>query len=123
MTAGVDRDTGRVLEGWAHVEQSIRVILTTPIGSRVLRREFGFAGLGLLGRNLEPRTVLVLFALIVAALHRWEPRFRPRRFGLADSNTVDAARAGRISIVMEGDYMPGALAGDLSIVIPRTMRL
>ena len=38
---GMDRNTGRALEGIAHLRQSIRDILTTPIGSRVMRWEYG----------------------------------------------------------------------------------
>ena len=38
---GMDAKTGRRLEGDDHLRQSIADILTTPIGSRVLRRDYG----------------------------------------------------------------------------------
>ncbi|MDR1229696.1 MAG: GPW/gp25 family protein [Azoarcus sp.] len=41
MWRGMDAETGRTTSDLAHVRQSIRKILTTPIGSRVMRRGFG----------------------------------------------------------------------------------
>ncbi|RBL59131.1 baseplate assembly protein, partial [Xanthomonas oryzae pv. oryzae] len=38
---GVDAITGRVIEGEQHLAQSIACILTTPIGTREQRRDFG----------------------------------------------------------------------------------
>ncbi|GGG09006.1 MULTISPECIES: GPW/gp25 family protein [Cysteiniphilum] len=38
---GVDRYSGRVLDDIEHVKQSIKDILTTPIGTRVQLRAYG----------------------------------------------------------------------------------
>jgi phage baseplate assembly protein W len=38
---GMNRNTGRKLSGVDHLRQSIVDILTTPIGSRVMRRDYG----------------------------------------------------------------------------------
>lgn len=124
MTAGIDRSTGRLLTGWAHVEQSIEVIVSTLIGSRVMRRTFGCPGLGLLGRNLTSSTVMKFCAALAIAIMRWEPRFRPTYFGVdARRTTVEGMAQGRIGLTIEGDYIPGALAGDFTVVIPRTLSL
>jgi phage baseplate assembly protein W len=38
---GIDANTGKALSGLAHLRQSVTDILSTPIGSRVMRREYG----------------------------------------------------------------------------------
>ena len=38
---GLAATTGRTITGAAHLAQSIADVLTTPIGSRVMRREYG----------------------------------------------------------------------------------
>ncbi|MCW2319185.1 phage baseplate assembly protein W, partial [Rhodoblastus acidophilus] len=56
MSAGIDKRTGRPLEGWPHVVQSLGTIFTTGFGARVMRRVFGSAVAGILGQNLTPDT-------------------------------------------------------------------
>lgn len=48
---GTDANTGKALEGMAHLRQSIRDILGTPLGSRVMRRDYG-SELPALGRSI-----------------------------------------------------------------------
>jgi Bacteriophage baseplate protein W len=38
---GIDASTGKNISGLAHLRQSVRDILSTPIGTRVLRRDYG----------------------------------------------------------------------------------
>ncbi len=38
---GMDAKTGKVLEGLEHLKQSIIDILTTPVSSRIMRRDYG----------------------------------------------------------------------------------
>ncbi len=76
---GVDRITGKRLSGAAHLHQSVSDILSTPIGSRVLLREYG-SELYLLADS--PRDELLRLRIIAAtatALARWEPRLRLTR--------------------------------------------
>jgi hypothetical protein len=124
MTTGIDRRTGAPLSGWAHVEQSIEVILTSPLGSRVMRRSFGFLGLGLLGRNLTPSAAIAFCSALAVAIMRWEPRFRPTWFGVdATRTTAEGMTQGKIGLTIEGDYFPGALDGDFTVVIPKRLSL
>lgn len=67
------------LSGWDHVVQSIRDILTTPRGSRVLRRDYGSDIPGLLDRPMNSVTVLDFVIAAAEALSRWEPRVRLER--------------------------------------------
>ena len=51
--SGMDASTGQPLTGSAHLVQSIRDILTTPIGSRVMRRDYGSRLPALLARHTQ----------------------------------------------------------------------
>jgi phage baseplate assembly protein W len=66
--AGINRETGQLLDGWPHVVQSIMLIITTGYGERMLRRWFGSAIPHLLGENLTTPTVVRFFAALIAAL-------------------------------------------------------
>lgn len=71
--SGMSRTHGTALDGIAHLQQSIEDILTTPIGSRVMRRDYGF-DFDILDQPLNAATRLRLSVRIVQALKRWEPR-------------------------------------------------
>lgn len=95
----MDRNTGQPLSGWAHVEQSIAVILTTPIGTRVMRREFGSEVMDIIDRPMTPRVILALYAAVAQALARWEPRFT-----LTGVRIDSPSRDGVVNLVLRGDY-------------------
>ncbi|MCS6520867.1 hypothetical protein NYA10_29720, partial [Burkholderia thailandensis] len=38
---GMNARTGRAIAGQAHIEQSVADILFTPLGTRVMRRDYG----------------------------------------------------------------------------------
>lgn len=73
---GIDAQSGKSLSGIGHLRQSIRDILSTPIGSRVMRREYGSHVLRLIDAPLNRSTIMDLYAAAADALQRWEPRFR-----------------------------------------------
>jgi uncharacterized protein len=117
MRAGIDRETGRLLTGWDHCAQSIGVVLTTRIGSRVMRRAFGASVKDLQDRNPDPRTMLAVFSAIATALRQWEPGFRltkivPEQVG-ADGVAV---------LAIAGTYYPNGHLGDISRGEPREAR-
>lgn len=105
---GIDALTGRRLSGIDHLRQSIRDILTTPIGSRVMLREYGSR----LPRLVDAPTGRVLVMEIIAAtaeaLQRWEPRLR-----LTDVS-LDSVTPGAIVISLSGIYLPDGQAITLS---------
>ena len=76
MSYGMDTNTGSAISGLSHIEQSIAQILTTPIGSRVMRRDFGSMIPELIDRPFNDKTTLMIYAATATALHKWEPRFR-----------------------------------------------
>lgn len=71
---GMNVNTGSRLDGMAHIQQSIADILTTPIGSRVMRRDYGSHVFDLIDQPGNPINRLRLIATSADALSRWEPR-------------------------------------------------
>ena len=80
---GMDAATGVALAGDAHLAQSIGDILSTPIGTRVMRRDYGSMLFELIDAPLNAATKILLFAATALALRRWEPRLLLTRVGLA----------------------------------------
>lgn len=106
-SSGFNRNTGQPLTDWDHVVQSIAVILTTPIGTRVMRREFGSEIPALIDRPLTDRVVLAVYVACANALRQWEPRFRLRRCQL-----IEIEPAGKITLALSGEYRPKGHLGD-----------
>lgn len=77
---GMASSIGRSLSGVGHIQQSIANILNTPIGSRVMRREYGSLLPELIDRPFSDALMLQVYAATVMAITRWEPRVRIERF-------------------------------------------
>lgn len=94
---GINASTGKRLEGIAHIKQSIRDILTTRIGTRVMRRDYGSRLPELVDNPTGELLKIELFAATAEALVKWEPRFRLDRVYLES-----ASQEGRVVLVLEG---------------------
>ena len=97
---GIDASTGKALGGIAHLRQSIRDILTTPVGSRVLLRDYGSRLHELVDRPLDFSLLAAIQAEAAGALARWEPRLRLRRI------RAQSVSGGRVTLSLEGEYEP-----------------
>lgn len=97
---GINSETGKRLSGIEHLRQSIRDILRTPIGSRVMRREYGSRLFQLIDAPMNRSTLLDMYAATAEALVRWEPRFK-----LQQVQAVSAA-PGQIELQLTGQYLP-----------------
>ncbi|PID66585.1 MAG: hypothetical protein CR975_02095 [Gammaproteobacteria bacterium] len=73
---GVNRNTGELMPDHAHIHQSIDDILTTPIGTRVMRREYGSLMPDLLDRPMNDALIMQIYAAIAIAVTKNEPRIR-----------------------------------------------
>ena len=104
---GVDAQTGERIAGEAHLRQSVRDILTTPIGSRVMRRTYGSRLFELVDAPLNAANIARIVAASAEALDRWEPRYRVRRIQVA------AAGESHVSIDLEGEYLPEGVPLDI----------
>lgn len=80
----MDRSSGEVIEGVAHLRQSVRDILETPIGSRVMNREYGSRLFELLDDPTDQRFMVDVYAATAEAIRRWEPRFHLERVQLVE---------------------------------------
>ena len=97
---GMSNTSGRELGGLDHLRQSVRDILTTRIGTRVMRREYGSRLPELVDRPMNPGLAIDLFAATASALRRWEPRMRLERVA------ITAATPGKITLSLTGLYCP-----------------
>lgn len=96
---GMDRHTGKPLSGTDHLGQSIGDILTTPIGTRPMRRDYGSMLFELIDQPMNGATRLLIYAASALALARWEPRLSLKRLSLDFSSGAE----GKGVLTIEGD--------------------
>lgn len=101
---GISSDTGKPLDGIAHLRQSVRDILTTPRGSRVMRRDYGSDLFELVDQNLTGLTLARIYAATVVALRQWEPRLRVLRVQAEEISQNEGA--GKVALTIEAEYLP-----------------
>ncbi|MDF2395783.1 phage baseplate protein [Pseudomonas sp. 3MA1] len=96
---GMDRRTGQPLSGIEHVRQSIEDILTTPLGSRRMRPEYGSNLRRYVDLPVSGGWKSAVQAEVARALLRWEPRLKLERV------RVVAVVGGQISFELVGQYL------------------
>ncbi|UWR51381.1 GPW/gp25 family protein [Phaeobacter inhibens] len=97
---GINATTGKPLSGLAHLRQSVRDILTTPIGARVMRRDYGSRLYRLVDAPMNDATRLEMMAATYEALETWEPRLQ------LDQVAVDMPEPGGVIVSIQGQYLP-----------------
>jgi phage baseplate assembly protein W len=97
---GVNAADGKRLGGMDHLRQSLRDILTTPLGTRVMRRDYGSRLYQLVDAPMNRGTVLQLFAATAQAVRKWEPRFKLTKVSVA------SAQPGAVELELTGTYLP-----------------
>ncbi|CAN7512758.1 GPW/gp25 family protein [Acidovorax sp. LjRoot129] len=97
----MNRFTGHSIAGLEHLRQSVGDILTTPIGTRVMRRDYGSLVPDLIDHPDTQATQIRLFSAIASALMRWEPRMRLSRVLVAR----EADKPGRLQLTLEGTHL------------------
>ena len=115
---GMDARTGRALSGDAHLAQSIADILATPVGTRVMRRDYGSRLPDLIDAPGNAATRVQLYAATATALMRWEPRLTLTRVALS---AVDALR-GRWVLELTGTRTDTGKPLDLSMPLTFAVR-
>jgi uncharacterized protein len=94
---GTSRITAKRIADEERLAQSIGDILSTPIGSRVMRREYGSNLPLLIDQPMNGETVVDVFIATAEAIDRWEPEFELRRVEIV------SARAGSMELRLTGD--------------------
>lgn len=104
---GMNATTGLALSGTDHLAQSIGDILTTPLGTRVMRRDYGSLLPELVDQPFNDATRLRLFGATALALMRWEPRIRLIRVQLSQGTDP-----GTYTLDLEAVLVEGAQSSD-----------
>lgn len=91
---------GTTLSGIDHLKQSIRDILTTPKGSRVMRRDYGSNIFYLIDKPMNRGTIAQLRAEAFDALDKQEPRIK------VSAVKVVTASPGEVVFDIQGTYLP-----------------
>ncbi len=109
---GMNARTGKSIAGTDHIQQSMTDILLTPIGSRVMRREYGSLVAEIIDQPLNETTLLQLRAAALIALQQWEPRVRVQAIRATinesrlilslDAQRLDTGQRGTFEIVLGG---------------------
>ncbi len=97
---GMNQNTGRALSGMAHLKQSVRRLLTTPKGSRVMRCTYGSRLFELIDNPLTAETLADIIAETAGVIQAWEPRINVQKV------TVQSLAAGRVVLSITGQYKP-----------------
>lgn len=100
---GMSAQTGKNLSGIDHIRQSIADIITTPIGSRVMRRDYGSLVPELIDMPISDALMMQVYAATVIAVSRWEPRISITSTG----GIIDATRHGTAIIELIGQTQDG----------------
>lgn len=74
--SGMSRDTGAALTDLDHIRQSVRDILLTPVGSRVMRRSYGSLLSALIDQPQNEALRLQIMSACYMAILQWEPRVK-----------------------------------------------
>ena len=106
---GMSRDTGQALTGIVHLKQSIRDILSTPLGSRRMRPEYGSEIPRYVDLPINKGWISGVQAEAARAIGRWEPRIRLSAVRI--TSVVD----GRIDFVIEGQYEAAPLLLEVAL--------
>ncbi|WNK67584.1 GPW/gp25 family protein [Pantoea agglomerans] len=73
---GMNRETGGTLNDLDHIRQSISDIFLTPIGSRVMRRQYGSLLSTLIDQPQNEALRLQIMSACYLAILKWEPRVK-----------------------------------------------
>lgn len=94
---GMSVASGRTITGDDHLRQSIGDILNTPVGSRLMRRDYGSQLLDLIDAPANEATTVLIYSAIASALLKWEPRMR-----ISQLNLRSDASPGRYIVEITG---------------------
>lgn len=107
MNIGLSRHDATPVNRTVHIRQAVADVLTTPIGSRVMRRWFGSYMAALVDAPGNPRGKLKAIAAVADALARCEPRVKML------SGRVDVTADGKARLCVSLKILP---TGDVTEV-------
>lgn len=105
----MSRHMGRPITLLEHIEQSIDDILTTPLGSRVMRRDYGSLLFHLVDQPINDALILQIYSAIYVALLRWEDRISVSQI------QVNLLQIGQVMVDLDGELSANQQPFSLSI--------
>lgn len=96
---GMSNKTGKYLDDLEHLKQSIVDILTTPIGSRVICRDYGSNLFQLTDQPVNSDLFPKIYAAVADAIDKWEPRFKVEKI------MINSINKGHIILSLVGRYI------------------
>jgi len=108
--SGMSRDTGGALTDLDHIRQSVRDILLTPVGSRVMRRSYGSLLSALIDQPQNEALRLQIMSACYMAILQWEPRVKLT--GISYESALDGG------MVVEITGSRTDTAQDFSLTVP-----
>lgn len=105
---GMDRRTGQPISGLAHLRQSIEDILSTPLGSRRMRPEYGSQLRRYVDLPVNEGWKSAVQAEVARALGRWEPRIQLERV------RVVSVVGGQVTLALSGTYVGDSVVLEVS---------
>ncbi|QDH64108.1 GPW/gp25 family protein [Pseudomonas azotoformans] len=106
---GMDRHTGQPISGIEHLRQSIADILSTPLGSRRQRPEYGSKLRGFVDLPINAGWKSAVQAEAAHALGRSEPRLKLERV------TALSLLDGKINMLVAGEYLGDSFVLEVSV--------
>ncbi|NMP27213.1 baseplate assembly protein [Rahnella sp. SAP-1] len=107
---GMARESGHAIEDMAHIRQSVSDILQTPVGSRVMRRDYGSLISELIDRPQNAALRLQIMAACYGAILKWEPRV------ILSALTIDTTVDGKMVANITGARSDTSV--DFSLTVP-----
>lgn len=80
----MSRSDGTTLTEIEHIHQSLEDISTTPIGSRLMRREYGTLLVNLIDQPISESLYLKVYSTLYSAYVRWEDRIEISHINVAN---------------------------------------
>lgn len=105
------------IDGDQALAEAVRTVLFTPVGTRVMRRDFGSLLLELIDQPQNQETVVSLYGATALALMRWLPVFRLAKV------VLEHLAPGRAQLLLEGaDRSSPAPNALIRIAVPLSLR-
>ena len=96
---GVSSENGQYLSDLDHLKQSLVNILSTPIGTRVMCRDYGSRLFELVDQPINRELIPRIYAAVAEAIDKWEPRFKLEKVA------IDSIKEGHITLSLSGKYL------------------
>jgi phage baseplate assembly protein W len=93
----IDRLTGDLIQGWPRIKQSIEVILTTRLRTRLMRLWWGSKFTDMQDKPANEETMMTGMMAAIAAINTYEPEFKVTRVSIDEADAT-----GAIVITIEG---------------------